>query len=111
MRLMAKFAVVKNNDTRTTKDLVAEHLENLFSITLEYGAFEYHLGLPRKSGALCSQDELQDLELAIAKTIELFEPRLELHEVNVFYQAKLWHFLVVGRVEGECSEFEFLSEP
>jgi len=111
MRLMAKFALLENQQPLTLKDQITSHLNHLFNTIWDYGAFQQGFGLSKQSGDLLCENELEKLEAIMASTIEKFEPRLKQAKVNICYRAPNWHFSVSGLAQNERLEFSFYSEP
>ena len=109
MRLMAKFSGSADLTVASVKEQVACHVTSLFNTTLDYGAFEPALGLPRKSGAVYSEPELKLLAEKMAKTLTGYEPRLQQANVEIHYRAPNWRFVVDGAVVGQPIHLVFNS--
>ena len=109
MRLMAKFFGSADLKIASVKEQVACHLTFLFNTTIDYGAFEPNLGLPKKSGAVYSEPELKQLTEKMAKTLTHYEPRLQGTTVEIHYRAPNWRFVVDGTVAGQPMHLVFNS--
>ena len=96
MALLQRFKLKKKPPTRLEE--IVRHLNSLLNTKRHYGSFYEKLGISDCSSFSNQKELLETLEIEIRENLHLYEPRIELININPLPHSLLNHL----RFELEC---------